>query len=53
MTGEISNEGDLQAQFIHQLMDCMKFKCVAQVKVVCVKTKLLANLQKYRSNLEV
>jgi len=31
MTGEMSNEGDLQAQFIHQLMDNIKFKCVAQV----------------------
>ena len=31
MTGEMSNEGDLQAPFIHQLTDSMRFKCVAQV----------------------
>ena len=31
MTGEMNNDGDLQAQFIHQVTDFMKVKCIAQV----------------------
>ncbi|CAK8694276.1 unnamed protein product [Clavelina lepadiformis] len=30
MVGEMSNEGDLQAQFIHQIFSPVKLKCIAQ-----------------------
>jgi len=39
MIGEMSNEGNLQAQLIHQLTDQCRLKCIAQViyGFVCVR----------------